>query len=253
MSYNLLLSFEKNKELIQAYDDLAYTLGQAVAYTHKEAAAKSNALSGELYAASDKSIMLSVPNSLVRGAFDAIDANGLSLPGKNGKFNAHIVVMTPEEVSKLGGVDKVTERGHHFHYNLGALHEAPITNSFDYSKTWFLSVTSPELSQLRKTYGLESTPGKHGFHVVVALRKLGVLGHNEVSKLAAVQKTLELMQPRKSKLNRVIDATARASKLVSLISKPKQETGSIEEESPDVNTEADTPLGSNTTSMLDKE
>jgi hypothetical protein len=250
MSYSLLLSFDKNKEYAKAYDDLAYTVGQAAAYTHKEAAVKSNALSGELYAASDKSIMLSVPNALVRGAFDAIDANGLSLPGKNGKFNAHIVVMTPDEVSKLGGVEKITERGHRFHYNLSSLHEAPITNSFDYSKTWFLSVTSPELAQLRKTYGLDSTPGKHGFHVVVALRKLGVLGHNEISKLAAIQKTIKLVIPRKSKLKEHTDMAAKASKLLSIVTKPQEQTGSVGKEGLEVETEADTPLGSNTNSML---
>lgn len=184
MSFNFLHSFEKNAQAAKAYDKLAYDLGEALTYL-KEAAVKSNSLSGELYASSDNSILLSVPNSFVRGSFDSIQENGLSLPGKNNKFNAHIVVITKEEVEKIGGVDKITERGHRYNYNIGALHEASITNSFDYGKTWFFTVNSPELSQLRKTYGLSPTPGKHGFHIVVALRKLGVLGKNEISKTAA--------------------------------------------------------------------
>ena len=184
MSFNFLHSFEKNAEAAKAYDKLAYELGEALTYL-KEAAVKSNSLSGELYASSDNSILLSVPNSFVRGSFDSIQENGLSLPGKNNKFNAHVIVITKEEVEKLGGVDKITERGHRYNYNIGALHEASITNSFDYGKTWFFTVNSPELSQLRKTYGLSPTPGKHGFHIVVALRKLGVLGKNDISKTAA--------------------------------------------------------------------
>ena len=180
--FNPILSDKTNIKLSQAYDQMAYDLGEAVVLL-KEAAAKTHSLSGELYGSSKGALLLSVPNALVRGAFSAIDENGLVLPNQ-GKFNAHIVVMTPEEVSKTGGLSKITERGKHFHYNLGPLHEGPVTNSFDFSKVWFLSVNSPELAQLRKTYGLDSGPGKHGFNIVVALRKLGVLGRNEISKLA---------------------------------------------------------------------
>ncbi len=180
--FNPILSDKTIVKLSQAYDSMAYNLGEAAALL-KEAAVKTHALSGELYGSSKGALLLSVPNSLVRGAFSALDENGLVLPNQ-GKFNAHIIVMTPEEVSKIGGLTKVTERGKHFHYNLGPLHEGPVTNSFDLSKVWFLSVTSPELAQLRKTYGLDSGPGKHGFNIVVALRKLGVLGRNEISKLA---------------------------------------------------------------------
>ena len=181
--FNPILSDKTNIKLSQAYDQMAYDLGEAVVLL-KEAAAKTHSLSGELYGSSKGALLLSVPNALVRGAFSALDENGLVLPNQ-GKFNAHIVVMTPEEVSKTGGLSKITERGKHFHYNLGPLHEGPITNSFDFSKVWFLSVASPELAQFRKTYGLDSGPGKHGFNIVVALRKLGVLGRNEISKLAA--------------------------------------------------------------------
>jgi hypothetical protein len=181
--FNPILSDKTIVKLSQAYDGMAYDLGEA-AVLLKEAAVRTHALSGELYGSSKGALLLSVPNSLVRGAFSALDENGLVLPNQ-GKFNAHIIVMTPEEVSKIGGLAKITERGKHFHYNLGPLHEGPITNSFDFSKVWFLSVASPELAQFRKTYGLDSGPGKHGFNIVIALRKLGVLGRNEISKLAA--------------------------------------------------------------------
>lgn len=196
--FNPILSDKTNIKLSQAYDRMAYDLGEA-AVLLKEAAVKTHALSGELYGSSKGALLLSVPNALVRGAFSALDENGLVLPNQ-AKFNAHIVVMTPEEVSKIGGLTKITERGKHFHYNLGPLHEGPVTNSFDFSKVWFLSVASPELAQLRKTYGLDSGPGKHGFNIVVAMRKLGVLGRNEISKLASVEALASLFKQAKDTL-----------------------------------------------------
>ena len=181
---NPLFSFAKNAEINKAYDKLSYDLGYATAML-KTAGIKTNALCGELYASTDGTIALSVPNSLVRGAFDAIDENGLNLPGKNNKFNAHIVVFTQEELRKIGGSKKVSERGHHFHYNLGPLYEASMTNSMHHNKLWYLSVVSPELAELRKSYGFDASPGTHGFHIVVALRKIGVLGNNKINKQAA--------------------------------------------------------------------
>ena len=214
MIFNYILSIEKNAEIGKEYDKLAYDVGQALAYLKKEASVKTHALSGELYASSDNSILLSVPNALVRGAFDAIDEPGLTLPGKHGKFNAHIVVMTPSEVKKAGGVAKVTERGHHFHYSLGALQEAPAPSMFDFSKVWFLVVASPELSQLRKTYGLEPTPSKTGFNIVVALRRIGVLGKNDINKHASAQLLRDILgNKHKSKVEQMIGHIKYMSKL----------------------------------------
>jgi hypothetical protein len=181
--FNPLLPPEAMARILAQYDDVAYTVGNAIGYS-KEAASKTNSLSGELYASADGAILLTVPNALVKGVFDALDEHGLSLPLKNGRLYAHIPVMTSSEVTTIGGVGKVSERGHHFSYNIDSLHEAALGNSLEYGKLWYLPVTSPELTQLRKTYGLESAPGKLGFHIVVALRKLGVLGKNEVSKTA---------------------------------------------------------------------
>jgi acylphosphatase len=185
MSFSFLHSFDRNIKAAKAYDKIAYDLGEALALLNKQAAIRSNTLSGELYAAADGSILLDVPNSFIRGSFDALSETGITLPGKDGKFHGHIVVMTPEEVRGLKGVKSVSERGHRFNYNIGALHEAPVTNSLHHGKVWFFSVASQDLSKLRKSYGLSPAPGKHGFHIVVALRKIGVLGNNNISKSAA--------------------------------------------------------------------
>lgn len=192
MLFNFLHSFEKIAETSKAYDKIAYDVGEAFTYL-KESSSKSNSLSGELYASSEGALLLSVPNSLVKGSFDALGERGVNLPKKNGRFNANILVMTKDEIKQVGGLEKITERGHRFNYNIGSLHEAPVTNSFDFSKVWFFPVSSSELSQLRKSYGLSPSPGKHGFHIVVALRKLGVLGNNNVSKLAALQKLSDIL------------------------------------------------------------
>ena len=184
MSFSFLLTIDKNLEIARSYDKISYDLGEALTYLNKEAATRSNVMSGRLYASTDGAILLDVPNSLIRGSFDALSETGLTLPGKNGKFNGHIVAMTTEEVRGLKGVDSITERGHRFNYNINSLQEAPLTNSLHHGKVWFFSVASQDLSKLRKSYGLSPTPGKHGFHIVVALRKLGVLGNNGISKQA---------------------------------------------------------------------
>lgn len=245
---NFLLSFDKNKEISQAYDKLAYDLGSAIGYLKKEASIKTNALSGELYASSNGAVLLSVPNAIVRGTFDALDENGLSLPGKNGKFNAHIVVMTPDEVDKLGGLSKITERGHHFHYNLGPLHEAPASEMFDFSKVWFLSVISSDLAQLRKTYGLTPSPGRNGFNLVVALRKLGVLGKNDIKKHAAAANLYgKVKNKTKNKTDLLHDLFTYYQRTKELNSKLDN---SIEHQNPFIDLSADSPLGSNVPSML---
>src|SRR3954471_22753330 len=80
-----------------------------------------HSLSGRLYLSKSGWILLDVPNSLVRGAFDALHEAGAELPLKDGRLNSHISVMRPEEVEKIGGPDSIHERGHQFKYSLGQL------------------------------------------------------------------------------------------------------------------------------------
>ena len=59
----------------QADQTRFYEIGQSHAYLTKEAGTpvSTYALSGELYASNSGWILLSVPNALVRGAFDALN------------------------------------------------------------------------------------------------------------------------------------------------------------------------------------
>ena len=130
-------------------------------------------------------VMLAVPNALVRGVFSAMQEPGIELPpSKDGKLVAHISVMRPEEIDLIGGLDKITERGDTFHYNLGKLVHCVPDGWKEMSDCWFLEAHSPELQDLRRSYGLSSLPknGEFKFHITVAVRRKGVLGRNSKGK-----------------------------------------------------------------------
>jgi len=140
-------------------------------------------LEGRLQFSASGRLCLFVPNSLVLGAFRALPAAGLSLPLYGGKLNAHITVMTPEEIRGIGGPERISERGKAFRYRLMSLESSDVEGmDRGYSRAWFFRVVSPQLSQLRRTYGLASEPGS--FHITVAKRKTGVLYSTPVNKLA---------------------------------------------------------------------
>jgi hypothetical protein len=171
----------------------AYAVGNAAGYLSKTGAAVgvNHYLSGRLHLSKSGWLLLSVPNALVRGVFDAMTATGAELPTMSAfkgeaadkeLLNAHITVMTGEEVEKIGP-DKINERGHHFHYALGPVREfTPKTETI--SRVWAIQVASPELAALRKSYGLSALPnGDHPFHITVAVRRKNVLGANEIAKV----------------------------------------------------------------------
>jgi 8-oxo-dGTP pyrophosphatase MutT (NUDIX family) len=171
----------------------AYLAGNTAGWLSKSGAVTGtdHYLSGRLYVSKSGYLLLSVPNALVRGVFDAMTAPGVELPTMNAfkgeaadkeLLNAHITVMTDAEVDKIGP-DKINERGHHFHYALGPVREfSPKTESL--SRVWAIQVASPELAALRKSYGLSALPnGDHQFHITVAVRRKNVLGANEVAKI----------------------------------------------------------------------
>jgi hypothetical protein len=172
----------------------AYAVGNAAGWLSKTGAAVgvNHYLTGRLYVSRTGWLLLSVPNALVRGVFDAMTAPGVELPtlsafkgeaADKDLLNAHISVMTADEVASIGA-DKINERGHHFHYALGQVREfSPKTTGL--SRVWAIQVASPELAALRKSYGLSPLPNEdHQFHITVAVRRKNVLRDNEVSKCA---------------------------------------------------------------------
>lgn len=142
-------------------------------------------LAGRLYLAASGWIALAVPNGLVRGIYEALDERGCELPTENGIFSAKIPVMSPEELSSAGGAEKITERGKSFRYGLGRVVgiESPPSLT-DIAKAWGVEVYSTELQELRRSYGLSGLPngGQNAFHLLVAVRRKGVLGRNDTAK-----------------------------------------------------------------------
>lgn len=150
-----------------------------------------HALSGELYLSNSGWLLLNVPNALVRGAFAALNEPGAELPpsGPDGQLNAHISVIRPEELESIGlKGDDIKERGKHFHYTLGPVQEVVPSGWDEMSKCWFIRVSSPELKQLRRTYGLTPLPrnNEYDFHITIGVRRKGVLGTNEIRKAASL-------------------------------------------------------------------
>lgn len=156
----------------------------------------SYSLRGRLYLSPSNWLMLSVPNSVVRGFFDALHEPGAELwLDSRGKLEAHISVMRSEEVEAIGP-DNITERGHTFGYTLGPLKKVnpPMPG---YNAVWFITVKSPELEALRKSYGLTKRPmnNEYEFHITIGRRKVNVLRPNPVSKAAASVEVVE-QRPR---------------------------------------------------------
>ena len=169
-------------------DDLLVQAGQALV---KEAVDLKPAygLEGMLFHKHGESgdwIMLTVPNALVRGVFQAMGEPGAELPpsGPDEQLQAHISVMRPEELARIGGPGKITERGKRFRYRIGGLVSTKPNGWPEMTECWMLQVHSPELQTFRRSYGLSSLPkdGEFDFHITVAVRRKSVLGRNEASK-----------------------------------------------------------------------
>lgn len=162
-----------------------YKLGQEL----PTAAAKpAYNLSGYLYLSRSGWLCLSVPAAFVRGIFSAMKQPGIMLPlNDDGRVEPHISVMRPDELALIGGADRVSERGKTYNYSLGRWMEVEPENWPSVAKVWYVRVHSPELQELRRSYGLTSLPkdGDYDFHVTVAVQKRGVLGRNETSKVMA--------------------------------------------------------------------
>jgi hypothetical protein len=130
--------------------------------------------------------LLSVPNAMVRGVFQAMHEPGAELPEADGALDAHITVFRPEEIEEIGGTDKLKgDRGKQFTYTIQKLESFVPSGWADTSRVWALRVYSPELQELRRSYGLASKPknDEFDFHITIATRKVKVTRSNSLSKV----------------------------------------------------------------------
>lgn len=154
-------------------------------------------MKGKLYLSSSGWLLLSVPNAIGRGAFDALSEPGIEIPTKGPEdgYNAHISVMRPEELEEAGiDPNDISERGNEFAYTLGPVREVNPSGWGEMSRVWFIEISSPALKNLRKTYGLSPLPSdnEHQFHVSFAVRRTGVLGRNPTRKVASANNLIKL-------------------------------------------------------------
>jgi len=179
----LSLGIIKGAEWLKALHAEMFLFGQAHGLMNKNAEHTSvHALAGRLQAGPSGNLELTVPSSLIKGVFDALDEPGAEFVVRNNRTECAIKVMTKEEVDKLGGTSHITERGHSYHYTLGPIVELPATG--DYDKLWAISIKSNDLEDIRKSYGLETSP-QLGFYIPVGCKKKRVTEDNAVSKLAS--------------------------------------------------------------------
>ena len=149
------------------------------------------ALSGEFYFSRRGYGLIRVPSDLGKALFAAMDIPGIEPPPVspgNLTYQHHITVMSADEVNLLGGPSKINERAKRFRYQLGPICTAVPLGWREMSRVWFVQVQSPDLMQLRRTYGLSSYPMdpeskiQIGFHITIAVRRRNVLYQNDVAK-----------------------------------------------------------------------
>lgn len=175
------IGLSKGVDSVKAIDSGLFYTGQAHGYLSKAGAHKTvHALSGRLQAGPNGGIELTVPASLIKGVFDALHEPGAEFVVRNNRTEAAIKVITKAEIDKLGGVGRVTERGHSYNYTLGPIVELPAAG--DYEKLWAISIDSKDLEDIRKSYGLETSP-QLGFYIPVGIKKKNVTKNNDISKL----------------------------------------------------------------------
>lgn len=180
----LSLGLSKGVERAKLIDSELFEFGQAHGHLCKSGAhTLVHALAGRLQAGPAGNLELTVPASLIKGVFDALDEPGAEFVVRNNRTESAIKVMTKEEVDKLGGINHITERGHSYHYTLGPIVELPASGEYD--KLWAISIKSEDLEDIRKSYGLETSP-QLGFFIPVGCKKKHVTKENNVSKLASL-------------------------------------------------------------------
>lgn len=190
---SLSLGLSKGVEVFRAVDSEFFSAGQAHGLLCKAGAhTPVHALSGRLQAGPNGGIELTVPASLIKGVFDALHEPGAEFVVRNNRTESAIKVMTKAEVDKLGGQDKVTERGHSYNYTLGPIVELPASGG--YEKLWAISIDSDDLKAIRGSYGLETSP-QLGFYIPVGIKKNNVTKDNGVSKLAGLLSTNKNWNP----------------------------------------------------------
>lgn len=162
---------------VQAAESLS--LSQKTAELSKRSAEADYVFRGTLVQNGGGDIVLRVPATLVRGFYETTLLAGAELyPGSNGLCNRDVLVISAAEI----GERNVDERGRQFVFRLGPM----VTQRGEdpYNLVWGMSIFSPWLEQVRKSYGFSPRYRDKPFFLGFAARRVGVLNANTVSKHA---------------------------------------------------------------------
>lgn len=156
-------------------EDLLLTHSRALALhtlgLTKSAASADLHFSGRLQVNKHHELVVQVPSGLLRGYLDALRFPGAELHQPHGTWEPSIVVMTKEELAKVGGPSAISERGKEFDYRfLGSKEDG---GCHCYQKAWYLEAASPDLVKLRQAYGLPGEPEK-GFRAYYGGQRTGL-------------------------------------------------------------------------------
>jgi hypothetical protein len=110
-------------------------------------------------------IYLDIPDAIISGFMSLI--KGKVIHPKKASDNypgAHISVMQAEDTDK-----KVKEIGKKFKFTIIGAEQTEPEGWDGVNKVYFITVDSPELENLRKSYGLSKKNKGHNFHITIAV------------------------------------------------------------------------------------
>ncbi len=133
--------------------------------------AKDVVLTGCLKQTKDGFVYVDIPNSVFKGFLPLLD--GAEKPPKDDKhedIGAHITVIKKKEIKENDILFK--DKDKEVKYTIKGLEEVEDPDGWDeMQKVWFVTVDSPDLEKIRKSYGLPSKIKNHNFHITVGVKK----------------------------------------------------------------------------------
>ena len=130
---------------------------------------------GKLRKEDDGYVYLDIKNDIVDGLFSLLDKEeGAKKPPYFGKGNigAHISVISSEEGEELEDTE-IKEIGMDINFALKDAYSTKPDGWEEMERVWFVNVAAPELTKIRKRYGLPATyDGKnHSFHITFGVKE----------------------------------------------------------------------------------
>jgi hypothetical protein len=127
-------------------------------------------LVGVLKQTRDGFVYVDVPDEMIYGLIDAVDAEDIKKPPywqkSFDKIGAHISVIGKTDSQNK----KIQEIGNNIEYSIVGVKQTKPDSWDEMDKVYFISVKSPQLETLRQKYGLPKKHHGHEFHITFAVK-----------------------------------------------------------------------------------